>query len=170
MGQSITQPLEDAFKILKDPKIDNFNKMLPKFEAFYVWIGDAGKKIIKATGQSFSDMGREWTAGIKKIYGEENVSDDSGTNFFENYRSKVNEQEKVEKLNQASNTTNTSNLNLNQNIDLTVKSDGSVDNEMLKQAFNTAELKTKLLELMSNDPSFMAELKKLLANYNNMDN
>ena len=41
---------------------------------------------------------------------------------------------------------------------------------MLKQAFNTAELKTKLLELMSNDPSFIAELKKLLANYNNMDN
>jgi len=171
MGQSITQPLEDALKnFVKDPSIDNLTGMLPKFEASMSGIGDAGKKIIKATGQSFSDMGREWTAGIKKIYGEENVSDDSGTNFFENYRSKVNEQEKVEKLNQASNTTNTSNLNLNQNIDLTVKSDGSVDNEMLKQAFNTAELKTKLLELMSNDPSFMAELKKLLANYNNMDN
>ena len=38
------------------------------------------------------------------------------------------------------------------------------------QSFNTAELKTKLLELMSTDPSFMAEFKKLMANYNNMEN
>lgn len=171
MGKNITQPLEDALVgFVKDPSIDNLTAMLPKFNNSFNAMATAGKDLIQATGKSFSDMGREWTASLKKIYGDESVSDDSGTKFFEDYRNEVREQQKVEKLNQASNTTNTNNLNLKQNIDLTVKSDGSVDNEMLKQAFNTAELKTKLLELMSTDPSFMAELKKLLANYNNMDN
>ena len=170
MGKKITQPLEDALVgFVKDPSIDNLTAMLPKFNSSWKAMATEGKELIQATGKSFSDMGREWTASLKKIYGKESVSDDSGNKFFEDYRNEVREQQNVKKLNQASNTTNTSNLNLNQNIDLMVKSDGSVDNEMLTQAFNTAELKTKLLELMSNDPSFMAELKKLMANSNNME-
>ena len=170
MGKNITQPLEDALVgFIKDPSIDNLTAMLPKFNSSWKAMATEGKELIQATGKSFSDMGREWTASLKKIYGKESVSDDSGNKFFEDYRNEVREQQNVEKLSQASNTTNTSNINVKQDIDLTLKSDGSADSEMLKQAFNSAELKTKLLELMSNDPSFMAELKKLMANSNNME-
>lgn len=172
--EKVSEPLEKALiDFVKNPSLTSLGDIGLSFK-------DVGSNLVTEVGalaktgqQSITDIASQLSKSMTKIYGNVGTEgkESPGGGGFQNLVKDLTDETKFKQLEQYSNqnTTSTSNINVNQKMEVTLKSDGSVTNDQLTNLIKTDQFTPMLLNSLQNDTQVQNEVDAQIKKRDNMN-
>lgn len=172
--EKVSEPLEKALiDFVKNPSLTSLGGIGLSFK-------DVGSNLVTEVGelaktgeQSITDIANQLSKSIGKIYGNVGTEGQAATGGggFQNLVKDLTDEKKFKELEQYSNQniTSTKNVNINHEIGLTIKSDGSLTDDQLSNLVRTDQFKPMLIDLIRNDTGVQSVQFEERKNYDNMN-
>lgn len=169
--ENIFEPLEDGIVgFVENPGVQSFTDMTLKAGESLGGIANGLKNIFDYAGNGIVAFANKAKVVAKEIYGDkENVTiGDFNQLPVSIATTEEQQQPDAQNVNQINtnntNVQNNSNLNVNQKIELLVKTDGTINSELLAEYLKNDELKDALIAKLNEDPELRNALVSYIAN------
>jgi hypothetical protein len=172
--EKVSEPLEKALiDFVKNPSLASLGDIGLSFK-------DVGSNLVTEVGelaktgeQSITDIANQLSKSIGKIYGNVGTEGQAvtGGGGFQNLVKDLTDEKKFKELEQYSNknSTSTNNINVNQKMEVTLKSDGSVTSDQLTNLIKTDQFTPMLLNSLQNDTQVQNEVDAQIKKRDNMN-
>lgn len=170
--EKVSEPLEKALiEFVKNPSLTSLGDVGLSFK-------DVGSNLVTEVGalaksgqQSITDIANQLSKSMTKIYGNVGTEgkESPGGGGFQSLVKDLNDETKFKQLEQYSNQniTSTKNVNINHEIGLTIKSDGSLNDNQISNFVTPDQFTPLLLDSFRNQPEVQNEIR---TQYNSSDN
>jgi hypothetical protein len=167
-GTKALSGLESGLKtFVENPSVEALAEVATGFVSGVESLGNTAKEIVMAGGESMTKIASSMADSFNKIYKGQDIKVGDTKGFLTEFSNTIDNTK-----NELDNTTSTtSNINVNQQVEVVFKSDGSVDMSTIEQYMKQDQFQMKFNESIQNlnqDPKNVNAVKQIMNNDSRM--